>query len=229
MKNQCTTPTTPFIWSEVSGAAQIYNPEVNTGMNDLGDGNYTYSLTPSKPGTFTMRIQLGLLGGLYFEYYDNPTISGSPADYGYSGIDRSWGCSSLVGTSSNNSAIISGYILAPSTDSFTFTLISDDCSDLWFNNTKMISRFGEKAVWTNTFTVNLSANEIYPIKINYADYGWAAQVQLKWSYTGVSNQVVPSQYLLSYNTISSNPINISTQWPAGYYTDNMNVQWVKWK
>ena len=229
MNNQWNVGVTPFIWNDVMGAAQIYNPTVYSIMADQGNGNYTYSLVPSKPGTFTLRVQVGLIGGLYFEYYTNPTLSGNPSTYTYTGVNQNWSWTSIAGSGSDNSAAITGFILAPTTDSYNFTLSSDDCSDLWFNNIKLISRFGEQNVWTDSFTVNLSANEIYPIQINYADYGWGAKLQLSWSYGGISNQVIPSQYLIAYDTVTSTPINITTQCPAGYRTDNTNVQWILWK
>ena len=56
-------------------------------------------------------------------------------------------------------------IKAPTTDTYTFQMIHDDGSYLYFDGVNKVNGHSGRWVWDNTFTVNLIQNQFYDIEI----------------------------------------------------------------
>mmetsp|Transcript_15753 Transcript_15753/g.18215 ORF Transcript_15753/g.18215 Transcript_15753/m.18215 type:complete len:111 (-) Transcript_15753:763-1095(-) len=107
-------------------AVQFFSPSITASMADLGNGNYTYIHTPTKPGVFTLKVMAEIVGGLYAEYFQNPSLSGNPSLSNYTIVHYDWDCTQFAGSGADNSATFYGHVLVPTTDSYKFTMNSDD-------------------------------------------------------------------------------------------------------
>ena len=75
--------------------------------------------------------------------------------------------------------------------------------------------------WWQIFTataVNVVKNQYYRGYVTFIEYGGSAYVQLYWSYTGVSQIIVPSTSLYYPTYITSAPIQVTVTCPSGYST-----------
>jgi|GEM_PF-656371 len=159
--------------------------------------------------------------GLTVQYYNstvasgNLTPSGSPVvtqtegniDDIYLGYGGSTGFPSGVNLT-NVTAIWTGYIIAPVTGMYTFSLIADDGGYLTVNGVTIINHYGYSYPGPSpgplTGTISLVAGQSYPIRYAYNQTNGQAETILYWSYPGVSNPVViPSTQFFTNVTTGS--------------------------
>ena len=109
-------------------------------------------------------------------------------------------CGSTNGSYRENyTAMITGYILAPTTGSITFSERSDDGFILNINGTTVISNWVDQGPaaapnYNGTGTFSMVEGNIYPIKIFYHQTGSGAAAGLYWN-TGSGDEIVPQTYL----------------------------------
>jgi len=87
-----------------------------------------------------------------------------------------------------------GYIKIDQTGAYTFTLASDDGSQLFIDNELVVDNNGVHGVVAKTGQVNLAAG-FHRITVTYFDAGGAAQLVLNYKGPGVSEQEVPASVL----------------------------------
>ena len=58
-------------------------------------------------------------------------------------------------------------IKAQTTETYTFEMIHDDGSYLYFDGVNKINGQSARWVWDDTFTMSLTQNQIYDIEIDY--------------------------------------------------------------
>mmetsp|Transcript_7226 Transcript_7226/g.8205 ORF Transcript_7226/g.8205 Transcript_7226/m.8205 type:complete len:113 (+) Transcript_7226:557-895(+) len=111
-------------------------------MTDHLNGTYSYQFSVSRPGRITVSVLLYTVGGVYGEYYPNIAFSGNN---GYNNItsqlNMNWGGGTIYSVYGDN--VSSKYyfrVKAPTTDTFTFYLYSDDDSKLYIDNSLLITR-----------------------------------------------------------------------------------------
>lgn len=135
----------------------------------------------------------GKCGGLNAKYYNNTTMSEPVALERFDkNLYNDWGTNSPgVGVNSDGFSVKwEGYLTAPVTDTYTFTLITDDTSRLFFNNSLIYEETG--CCVQRTFTYGLNAGERIPIRWELTEFSGAAYAKLEWSYTGQTTIPIPS-------------------------------------
>lgn len=217
-------------WDPVASPDNIIATPISELMTDLGNSSYSYSYTVTKPGTFTIQAYLLQQGGLYAESFGNTNFGGTPANIAWMDLSHNFGWDVYSGAPTNSSTLLDGYLLAPATASYTFKLHSDDGSDLYINGDRVINREGVQGDFVDTLTpINLVQDTLYSIKVRYVDINWWAILKLKWSYNSVVQEFVPTNLFYGYRPIQGSPWNINSACPAGYYEDDPNDAWVKWR
>jgi hypothetical protein len=110
-------------------------------------------------------------------------------------------CGTLSGSlRTNYSAMITGYLLAPTTGNFTFKSRNDDGFVVNINGQTVISSWaGQGALALPNYNATSSAislieGNIYPIRIFYAQGGGSGEAHLYWNY-GSGDQIIPQSNL----------------------------------
>ncbi len=138
-------------------------------------------------------------GGLVGNYFNNLTLSGTPALVRTEAVNFDWGSSSPgTGIGSNNFSVRwTGSVLAASSGSYRFRTRSDDGVRLWINNVQVINNWTDHSPTNNsTGTITLVAGQRYSIRLEYYERGGGAVMQLLWLPPGASTYVaVPAASL----------------------------------
>ena len=147
-------------------------------------------VTPPPVGTGT-----GLLGN----YFNNKSLT-APGILTRTDatINFDWGTGSpaAVVNVDNFSVRWTGQVEAPVSGNYIFTTTADDGVRLWVNNSLVIDNWNDHAPTTdNSQGITLVAGQKYSIRLEYYESAVGASVQLKWSYPGQGQQVVPQERL----------------------------------
>lgn len=121
-------------------------------------------------------------GSWYGEYYNNKTLSGSPAlTRNENSVDFNWGSGSPAGGIINNDNFSARWTnnISLSTGSYRFTATSDDGVRVWVNNQLIIDAWSDHAPTAYNGQINLSGGSI-PVRVEYYESTGNAQVSLYW-------------------------------------------------
>lgn len=97
---------------------------------------------------------------LYSDWSNNDPLPGMPND----GYSVEW----------------NGYLKAPHSGTFVFELASDDGSKLYLNDQLVIDNWGDHALMTKTYEMNLTAGQLYKVKVQYYENGGDAACKMGW-------------------------------------------------
>jgi PA14 domain. len=86
-----------------------------------------------------------------------------------------------------------GKIKPKYTETYTFYLTHDDGGRLWVNGNLIIDQWG--TVGTHSATINLNADQLYDIKLEWNETGGVAFCKLEWQSASQPRQVVPQDRL----------------------------------
>ncbi|MCU1492727.1 MAG: bglK [Acidimicrobiaceae bacterium] len=145
---------------------------------------------PTVPSS-TLSPSSGTGPGLYGQYYNNVTLSGSPV---YTSVDPQInsnynGGSPAPGVNPDQWSVKwTGTITAPTTGTYTFSLTSDDGSRLFVNGQEVINNWSDHASTTVTGTVDLTAGTPANIEVDYYQNGGGSNVTFGWLPPGQSLQ-----------------------------------------
>lgn len=95
-----------------------------------------------------------------------------------------------------------GYMLAPTTETYTFYARTDDGVRLWVNDQLIINSWVNQAATERSGQITLVGGQKYAIKIEYYENYGRAVAQLRWSTPTIAKQIIPQSQLFS----SDNPI-----------------------
>jgi uncharacterized repeat protein (TIGR02543 family) len=119
-------------------------------------------------------------------------------------VDFNWSSSMPTGATScnlsNYTAMITGYLLAPSTGNFVFKTRSDDGFIMNLNGTSVISNWVDQGATAapnfnaTSSSISLVEGNIYPIQIFFHQTGGGAEAHLFWNY-GSGDQIIPQSNL----------------------------------
>jgi beta-glucosidase len=121
--------------------------------------------------------------GLQGDYYDNTTLSGTPATTRTDpNVSYTWtGNSPAAGLGATNYSVRwTGTLTPPTTGSYTFALTSDDGSRLLINGQQVIDNWRDQAANTETAQVSLAAGQPVQVEVDYYQAGGDAVVNLGW-------------------------------------------------
>jgi large repetitive protein len=131
-------------------------------------------------------------GGLQGSYFNNVTLSGTPALVRTETIDFDWATGSPgAGVAIDNfSARWDGSVRAGATGAYRFQTVSDDGVRLWVNGVQVINNWTDHGPTTNTSgSVNLVAGQRYSIRLEYYERGGGAVIRLRWLPPGAAGYV----------------------------------------
>jgi len=111
-----------------------------------------------------------------------------PLDYGWGGG------TAVAGTPGDDFvAEITGYITAPTSDTYTFTSIADDRGSLYIDNNLVVD--GSVATTSSspiTGSLGMVAGQRMPFRYEFAEHTGSAVARLQWSYTSHTAADVPA-------------------------------------
>jgi prepilin-type N-terminal cleavage/methylation domain-containing protein len=175
------------------------------GINDSGDIVHSYSYVGNWFCVATRsaaNAQLGSgkgsagnCGQLTASYYPNNSLTGSPTIVRSDPtVDFNWGGSGPASgfPVDNFSATWTGYITAPTTDTYTLYMWYDDRFRLYLDNTLVADHWTTGCCTWRTMTYNFTAGQQVPIKMEMAENGGGSGARLQWSYTGQTQVAVPA-------------------------------------
>jgi hypothetical protein len=187
-------------------------------MADNGNGTYSYSLSNVLiDGLITYAVILYKSGGVYSEWFDNTSMTGTPSVYNTSTtLNYNWGTSSITPSRSDSvSARYYAKVKAPTSETFTIYHYHDDGSRVYWDNVLKINQWTGGSV-EHSFTANLVANQYYDLRIEWYEGGSAARSQLYWSSGSISKRVIPTANLYYPDYVSNSPNTVSVTCPHGY-------------
>ncbi len=156
--------------------------------------NTTANLTP----------QSGVLTpGLYGRYFDqngqaNAFFTGHEIDrvdaqIDFPSLSATWPVPGIPWT--NFSTEWDGYILAPSSGNYTFSITSDDGDQMSLSGTSIINQWVlQSATTTTSGSVHLTQGHYYPVHLNYFQGPGQAVMELMWAKAGAPT-IIPSSNL----------------------------------
>lgn len=115
--------------------------------------------------------------------------------------------SPVTGKSTNFMCRFTGWIKPLYTENYTFTTTSDDGIRVFIGHSRIIDSYVVGGPATNSGTIQLTANQWFPISIDYFQAGGGSNLVLQWSSTSQVQQVVPSS-AFSFSNIINNPATL---------------------
>lgn len=159
--------------------------------------------------------------GLKAEYYANINLSSAPAlSKVEPTVNFNWGSGSPDWKipSNNFSARWSGQARPRFSEAYTFSVVSDDGVRLWVDNKLLIDNWSDHAPTENKSPkISLVADQLYNIKLEYFEHWGGSMVQLFWSSSSQSNEIIPSDHL--YSTSSTIQTGSGDGLSGAYYND----------
>jgi|GEM_PF-3155984 len=135
--------------------------------------------------------------GLRGTYFDNIDFTNQVLERVDPTINFNWGTGSPDNSIGVNTFSIrwEGEIQAPLDGNYTFHTTTDDGVRLWIDGTLVIDKWIDQAPrkWTGNFSMQQGAK--YDIKMEYYENGGGAVAQFRWSASGVSEDIIPQEYL----------------------------------
>jgi hypothetical protein len=183
-------------------------------------------------------VVVGTGTGLQGDYYNKTNFVGAPTLSRIDPtIDFDWGAGS-PGTGipvDDFSARWYGEVQALDTDTYTFYVNTDDGVRLWVNNQELINSWILSGNGERSGTIDLTANQKYPIVMEYYEHQVSAQAHLRWTTTngvtkGVVYEVIPASQLYPGTSVpqpttlscSQNGTELTFTWPA---VGSCNLYW----
>jgi PA14 domain/Right handed beta helix region len=138
--------------------------------------------------------------GVMAEYFRDETLTSLSSKRVEGGVDFYYDetqipSGSFLPSGANYSARWTGYLKAPVTGTYTFTLTADDGARFWLNNTQRVNRWEYIEPPVNTFSVSLQAGQYYSVKLEMRQGSGGGAAILEWQYSGQPKQNIPVRYL----------------------------------
>jgi YVTN family beta-propeller protein len=131
--------------------------------------------------------------GLTGNYFNNISLSGTPALTRTEAINFNWGSGSPgAGINTDNFSVRWTGTIAPTTSgSYRFRSYSDDGVRVWVNGVQVINNWTDHAPTNNTSgNVSLTAGQRYTVTVEYYERGGGAVMQLNWRLPGTTSYVI---------------------------------------
>ena len=217
--NKCTVDVSKS-WNVDSGAKATLSSPIKALMTDNGDGTYSYNFSVQLDGAVTVLVKLLNSGGINCIWYGTTDFTGTPVltnttaqlDYQGDGTVTNM----IPGKGQYFSAVISGKIKAPTTDTYTIYFINDDGSKITWEGVVKSNHLFIYFAYTDTFTVSLVQNQYYDFAINYFQNGGNYALKLQWSTSTMSQQTIPASAFTTTDFVGSSPFQVTTSCPTGY-------------
>jgi hypothetical protein len=136
--------------------------------------------------------------GLTAEYFDTKDLGGdAKATRVDATVDFDWGNGSPSEIVGNDgfAARWTGHVTAPSTDTYTLEVYSDDGVRLYVDEALVIDNWVDHSPVSSRASVSFTANESKSIRLEYYENGGGATAKLYWSAASQPRQIIPSARL----------------------------------
>ncbi|MCG2736797.1 MAG: PA14 domain-containing protein [Candidatus Methanoperedenaceae archaeon] len=141
-------------------------------------------------------------GGLKGKYYDSMDFTNFKFTQVDSTINFNWGSGMPTGLTDGNyfSIVWEGRIKIDSDGDYTFYTKTDDGDRLWIDGDLIIDEWSDE-VWgqSHSKTIYLSAG-FHTITMNYYEKEGNAYVELSWSSSSFTKQIIPSSHLYYFSS-----------------------------
>ncbi len=202
----------PLEYRLISGPATLEGPQVN-----LSGNPGMVSIEVSQPGNSHLRAAAkeiisfyvapignneGTGSGLTATYYNDLNKTNQAVSRVDSVIDFTWG-SKAPDPSVNPltfSVVWEGEIESPYSETVTFKTSTDDGVRLWVDGNLIIDSWTDQSVSSNFGTVNMTAWDRVPIRMEYYQNQVYAEAHLYWSSDNAPEEVVPASFLYPMNS-----------------------------
>ncbi len=164
-----------------------------------GDWDFEYRTGPigsgaafRSAGLAAYRNTLDMGTGLRGEYYGNANLTGLRYTRTDARVSANWGNGAPAGLNPNNFSIRwIGQVEAPTTDTYTFFLRSDDGARLFINGRQVINNWSNPARGEQRGTFFMQAGQRYNIRLEYYERSGPASINFAWANSTQPRQVVP--------------------------------------
>jgi hypothetical protein len=174
------------------------------------------------------------------EYYNNRSLSGSPALVrDDAAINFSWGTGSPgTGINADNFSVRWTNYVSLAAGTYRFTVRADDGVRLWIDDVLVLDRWIEQPATTYTVDRTLTAG-YHSIRLEYLEAAGEALIQLSWAVLGApptypdwKGEYFTNASLSGTPTLVRNDATINFNWgygsPApGIPADNFSVRWTR--
>jgi parallel beta-helix repeat protein len=143
--------------------------------------------------------------GLNAVYFGNLDFTGASTKRLEPTVNFNWGNGTPISSIAPDtfSARFTGYLSAPSTGTYTLYVTADDGVRLNINGKAVINDFSAHPPRTVSGTINLSAGQRVPLKLEYFENYGGAELRLEWSGPSVARQVIPKTNLFSTAAVTT--------------------------
>ena len=172
------------------------------------------AVLPGSPGssvasaTFINAASLGNGTGLRGQYYANAfpanPFVGSPLVRTDATVNFNWNNSSPDPSipSVNYTVRWTGLVQPLFNETYTFSTTTDDGTRLWVNGQELVNAWFPQSPTTWSGFINLEAQKLYGIEMDYFQAGGGAVAQLAWRSPSTAPAIVPQSQLYPYTTVT---------------------------
>lgn len=162
--------------------------------------------------------------GLLGTYYKNMSLSGDSVKRTDGNIYFDWGDGSPIdGVGQDNFSVRwTGQIEAQYSETYTFTLTSDDGARLWVNGKPVVNDWSDHASQDKSGTINLEAGKKYDLVLEYYENAGEAVMKMMWSSKSVSQEAVPKERLYTKEIQGHGGPENKVNGLIGHYFPNMD-------
>ncbi len=200
--------------NKLSIFGDIYNADIILNAYEVGkaesyssielkaqSGSDNYSLGNIASNAFQSSILSKGLRGFYFndDSFKNIlyTSIDTTIDFDYETNPPN----SYIDNDGNYSVLWCGYVQAPITGDITFYLTTEGVSNMFVNDSLIISCDSTSSPFENTGLINLTNGQLYVLILSYSENSGSGSVRLEWEYSGQSRQFIPAAYLRPFTGI----------------------------
>lgn len=154
----------------------------------------SFEITRQSPASVVVS---GSGSGLMAQYYNDSELHDLVFTQQDSLIDFDWGTGSPDKLIDGDTFSIrfTGQVKAPANGMYTFFTEADERVKLWVADTLIIDDWGTPGMSVKSGKIVLRKDDLYDIRVVYAEDFGTANMKLSWSYPGTEKQVVPTSSL----------------------------------
>ncbi len=132
------------------------------------------------------------------------------------------------GYTQSYSVRVSGYLKAPSADTYTFSVFADDGVRVWIGGTKVLDAWQVQSTTLTTNAVALTTAWV-PVRIEYCQVLYGSGLTVSWrgasnntSYAGLAHSATGAGFQMAYDNVERAPAMMGTTWfdARAFFSDN---------
>lgn len=154
----------------------------------------------------------GLLGKYYANTFPANPFVGTPLVRTDAVINFNWNTNSPDPSIPTNNYTVKwvGLVQPLFSEPYTFSTTTDDGARLWVNGQEIVNAWQAQSPTTWSGVINLQAQQLYAIEMDYFQAGGGAVAQLSWSSPSTISNIIPQTQLYPFLTLTPvflSPIN----------------------